>query len=209
MFELNNNDTLLKNKPLMLRILCNGSGSIISHYDEECIWSDLEFIPLRVDEVLNPYTQMIDGLILGITIKCEGRKGKDKKEYPRGTTIYLYCKRSATIKDPYSSFLNQSEEVRVMHRVPMQSAIFSPYFSPVSNAKGTYALCKWDVRPADINVEGDIYQELKQLSGEDFLFNELFPAQNSTIESINNSAKAILNKEYNSEVLALPEAPDV
>jgi hypothetical protein len=209
MFELENqNSVLIKNNPLMLRILCNGSGSVISHFDEEKIWTDLEFIPLRIDEVLNPYSQMFDGIILGIIIKCEGRKGKDKIELPRGTTIYLYCKRSSTLKDPYSSFLNQAEEVKVMHRVPMQSAIFSPYFTPKSNDKGVYALCKWDVRPADTESEGDIYQELAELKGSDFQFNQLFPSQNSTIESMNNAAKAILDESYDSEALALPEAPD-
>ncbi len=130
MFELENKtDVLIKNNPLMLRVLCNGNGSVISHFDREKVWTDLEFIPLRIDEVLNPYTKMFDGLVLGIIVKCEGRKGKDKIKYPRGTTIYLYCKRSATMKDPYSSFLNQAEEVKVIHRVPMQSAIFSPYFT--------------------------------------------------------------------------------
>lgn len=208
MFDTIEHGALIKNQPLMLRILCNGSGSIISHYDEECIWSELEFIPLRIDEVLNPYTQMFDGLILGIIVKCEGRKGKEKKEYPRGTTIYLYCKRSSTLKDPYSSFLNQAEEVKAIYKVPMQSAIFSPYFTPKSNDKGTYALCKWDVRPANKETEGDIYKELIELKGDNFDFNQLFPSQNSTIESMNNSAKAILDGNYKSEVLALPEAPD-
>ena len=209
MFELESKSSILiKNNPLMLRVLCNGTGAVVSHYDKEKVWTDLEFIPLRIDEVLNPYTQMFDGLILGIIIKCEGRKGKEPIHLTRGATMYLYCKRSSTMKDPYSSFLGHAEEVKVLHRVPMQSAIFSPYFTPVSSDKGDYALCKWDVRPADKNSEGDIYKELIELKGDDFKFNPLYPSVNSTIESMNNVAKAILDESYDSKTLALPEAPN-
>lgn len=205
MLETIEHGALIKNEPLLLRVLCNGSGSVISHFDEEVQWTELSFIPLRIDEVLNPFSQMYDGLILGIVVEAIGRKGKEPVQYPRGTTIYLLVRSSATMKGPYNSFKNQVNELRVMHKVRMQSAIFSPYFTPKTNDKGVYAICKWDVKPASPETEGDIYEELKELTGTDWMFDQVYPSSNSFVENMNNSARNLLEGEVQeTEVLALP-----
>lgn len=191
---------LRRNIPILLKVNCAARGAILS-LDGQHQYSDLEFIPLRIDYSRSSYDYSEIGLLLAIAVNgvespLSGNT-KTKNKLPAGMSFYLMMNRNKSGTGPLDNYENMAIKIEQLTGIIPQGWIWQPSFEAktgtiVENGVAkpiAYARCHWQVAPVENPTEQSFLEEIAHcLENGDDVFEAICPTNNKTLAKVDELA---------------------